>query len=364
MTARPCACAIQTLDIASACIILTFEQMDTPPNDRENAGNSSDGSEVAREHGGETPSNEHSGTSNSPIEGQPSGAEIGSNLPPVGAGVFGPPQEAPTAPTGYAYYPRYYPQTKGPVPSPPAVVRFAAIGEAWQLIREDFGTFSVSCLVYAVLAWIVGTIVQMPLQVMMMGNMPTMTRQPPTNLWDLIPHTFQFWSIYAIVNLVTQAAMFVFGAGLFSICLKRLRGEVYGVANLFDGFKFIGPLAVAGVVVAVIKTIALLCFVLPDFIAVGAFAFVPLIIIDQKAGPFEAMALSFSSLKKEVLVMGMLVFVTYLLSSLGVCACIIGAIFTGPLYYMTIALHYHGFFPPQGGPETARVMPAVPQYSV
>src|SRR5947209_3532891 len=57
-------------------------------------------------------------------------------LMPQEGGYAGYAQPGFNAPTNY---PRYYPTNGGPVPPGPPVIRFGAIGDAWNLIQEDFG---------------------------------------------------------------------------------------------------------------------------------------------------------------------------------------------------------------------------------
>lgn len=286
-------------------------------------------------------------------------------MPPGSAGTFGNPygpgpQGYGQQPPNYANYPRYFPGNKGPVPPAPAIVRFAAIGEAWELIRQDMSTYVLGLLVMGVVGYAIMAVIQMPMQFMLM-NPANMSGGP---FGGLLPSSPGFWALYALSVCVSQIVGYVLGAGFFSLCLKRLRGQPIGVANIFDGFKFIGPLAVAGLCSFVIMTVATFLLLIPAIFVAGAFAFVPLIIVDQNAGPIEAMALSLTAAKKDLFMMGVLAFVCYVLACLGGIACCIGALFTAPIYYMTLALHYHAYFPPQGGPENLPEMQIAPQYSI
>lgn len=294
-----------------------------------------------------------------PAAAEPASQGSAENLPPSGAATFGNPyqRDYTQPPLGYANYPRYLPANKGPVPPGPPVVRFAAIGEAWELIRQDYATFILAIVVMGAVGYGIGAIIQAPLQFMMMG-------QTPQNILWPFPNTINFWATYTVVVSLSQIVQYVLGAGYFSICIKRLRGEPVAITNLFDGLKLIGPLAAAGIVTFWPVFLGSLLLVVPGVFAAGAFAFVPQLIIDQKARPMEAIALSFQAVKKDVFMMGMLVFVAYILSFMGGFACCIGVVFTAPLYYMILALHYHAYFPPQGGPEQVPVMPAAPQYSI
>src|SRR2546423_9087850 len=54
-------------------------------------------------------------------------------------------------------YPRYQPTGSGPIPPPPAVIRFESIGQAWEIYKQDFGLFVAGMLV--LLAFYVGEVV-------------------------------------------------------------------------------------------------------------------------------------------------------------------------------------------------------------
>jgi len=315
--------------------------MDTPPNDRPDAENQPN-----------------------PPQEQPSQG----NLPPTGETAFGSPYErqqayGAQAQPNYAAYPRYFPGGRGPVPSGPPVVRFAALGEAWEFVKQDFANFAVGALVAMVLGGIAGYIFQAPSSFLMFSSINSGEGHLPPP-FQMYPSTFSFWALYMAGFIVSQTLNYVLTSGLYSMSLKRLRGENYSVTNIFDGFKAVGPLAIAGLLVSLLTMVGSMLLVIPGIMVMGAFAFVPLICMDQKAGPIEAMSISLNAMKKDFFMMGILVFVASIAAALGFCACGIGVIFTLPILHMTVALHYHAYFPPQGGPQEIPTMVPAPQYSV
>jgi hypothetical protein len=287
--------------------------------------------------------------------------------PPVGGNV--PPEMSPSssgqAGPGYANYPRYFEAGgAGPIPPGPPGIRFAVIGEAWEIIRKDWSPYILAMLLFAVVSYAASFIVQLPVQLLMMRpyqTQPTPGQMPTLDM--LFPSSPIFWLGQFIIVVVPQAIQFTLGAGMFSLCLKRLRGQAINATNVFDGFKYFPSLAVAGMLSIILRLFAMAAFIIPAFFVCGGLAFVAMLILDQKMSPFEAISASFNVLKNELFMMGLLCFCAAFLAEIGGCACLVGALFTGPLYFMTLAMHYHAYFPPQRGPEYPNMAP-MPQYSV
>ena len=253
-------------------------------------------------------------------------------------------------PPGYSNYPRFE-EGPRPVPPGPPQVRFETIAEAWALMREDLGTWVVAALIVGVLSLGISYPVNFLSNFLLVGNI-----QGPA-FGDV-----KFWPILTFQSLFSQGISMCFTAGMLAFCLKRLRGEPLSYSNLFIGFpRFLTYLG-AGVLYSIITFVGALFCIIPGLYLVGALAFTPLIILDQKAGAIEALQISYATLSRSGFAMFALPFVCSLLMLLGLFACCVGILFTAPIYFIVIAMHYHAFFPPQGGPEV--VPTTAPQYSV
>lgn len=251
-------------------------------------------------------------------------------------------------------YPRFYPTDEGPIPPGPPTIRFAAIGEAWNLIQQDFGIYAVASLIMVVLSVVSYYAVQIPLE----------SKLPLSYNSTWLPYDFsnpKFWGWGLFQYVASRIVAFYLGAGYFSLCLKRLRGEKISVWHVFGGFRpFFGMLA-AAIIVQTLEAAGCLLFLFPGMFAVGVLAFVPQIMMDQRTGPFEAIRMSFFALKRDWALMWLLAFVMSVIAFAGALACGAGVVFTAPLYFFVLAIHYHAYFPAQGGPQPIRFPAVVPQ---
>lgn len=253
-------------------------------------------------------------------------------------------------PSGPSNYPRY---NGGPsaVPPGPAQVRFEAISEAFSLMREDWGTWIVAALIIFLLSIGISYPVSMFVNLLVTGK----TAGPVWGDPRLGP-------VSAIEGLISNGLNYCFLAGMYGMCLRRLRGEPYSFADIFVGLPRLLTFLGAGFLVGVITSLGLMLCIIPGLFLAGALAFTPLIILDQKTGAIEAIQLSYASLSKYGFGMFALLFVTGILVLAGLLGCCVGIIFVMPIYFFVVAIHYHAFFPPQGGPEV--VPSGAPQYSV
>ncbi len=251
-------------------------------------------------------------------------------------------------------YPRFQPSNEGPIPPGPPTIQFAAIRQAWELIQQDFGVYAVASLILVVLSVVSYYAVQIPMEALLPMN--------GKSIW--IPYDFSspgFWGWGLAQFVSSRVISFYLGAGYFSLCIKRLRGEKLSVWQVFAGFKPFFAMFAAAILVLTLEAGGCLFLIVPGMLAVGLLAFVPQIMMDQHTGPVEAIRMSFFALKRDWAPMWLLAFVMTAIAFAGVLACGVGVVFTAPLYYFVLAIHYHAYFPAQGGLHAFRVTEVTPQ---
>jgi hypothetical protein len=253
-------------------------------------------------------------------------------------------------PPGYSNYPRYE-EGPRPVPPGPPQVRFDAIAEGWALMREDWGTWVLASLIVALVYFAVAFPLTFGINLLAVGN-----------IWGPQYGDARYWPLQIIEALISQGVNMCFTAGMLGLCLRRLRGETYTYSDLFAGFPRFFTFLGAGLLSSFVIMVGAVFCIIPGLYLAGALAFTPLVVLDQKAGAIEAFQISYATLSRHGLAMFAIMFITGLLVGLGFLACCVGVLFTIPVYFFVIAIHYHAFFPPQGGPEV--VPSATPQYSV
>lgn len=238
-----------------------------------------------------------------------------------------------TPPT-YSNYPR------GPFQIPgsgrPPGVYFDAIKEAWNLMGADRATYAVAALAYIGVFFGLMFPINMGISIAMGGPAFSDNSNP----------RFDIMAVQQVVGLFVGAIGNMLLAGISYMALMQLRGERFGVGDVFAGFNRFG--AMIGVcILQYLATAIGLCFCLvPGFFIAGALAFAPLLVLDQGLDPVGAIKTSYQALRRDAWSMFAFLFVAGLLTGLGVCACGVGFIFTLPLLQVGIAIHYLYYFPP------------------
>jgi len=217
----------------------------------------------------------------------------------------------------------------------PAGVYFDSIGQAWRMVQANFGTWVPSVLVAGIIAYAVTVPINFGGNYLIYGSV-------------FGSRTFSFTSLIVsvLLGLLQGCITNVMAAGMLFMGVKQARNEQIGVGDIFCGFRRFGSIIIASLLTTIFIELGFCLLLLPGIFLAGAFAFVPLLIVDRDMQPWEAIVASYEALKAHAWAMFALVFVAGLASALGVCACGVGALFTAPIYMVTIGLTYNTFFPP------------------
>jgi len=266
-------------------------------------------------------------------------------------------------------------------------IRFDAIGEAWSMVMSDLGNWVVASIVVLAIIYALEIVFQLMILPLTMV-LPDSSSKTPADISRAFAFTGVFIGAVGLFSVVITGVQGVTTAWLQRFALIKARG---GFPTLGDFFSFDGAIGrvflwsflmplLAGIVVwgifiagavgaglfasRALDSTGIAILILAG--AIGAtvaffiqaiFAFVPLILIDQKLPIVDAARLSFQTLAPNALPMVGVYFCAAFLSGLGACLCGIGIIFTLPLLYATIAVMYNDFFRPQRLPPVAQVAP-------
>jgi len=139
----------------------------------------------------------------------------------------------------------------------------------------------------------------------------------------------------------------VLTAGMFHFTLKLLHQEKASVSDLFAGFsEALGPLILAGLVVALLTVLGFVCLIIPGIYLAIAWALTYPLVLEKKLPFWDAMEVSRRVISHSWWRMLLLVFVAGLLSTLGLAALIIGVILTMPISMCVLACAYDALFNP------------------
>jgi hypothetical protein len=147
-----------------------------------------------------------------------------------------------------------------------------------------------------------------------------------------------------LFQLLSNAVMVVFSAGIINIAIRKLVGETVGWKMVFDGIPVAGKLIVAGILQSLLIMIGFLLLILPGiYLSIGYCMTIPLI-VDRKMSPWQAMEASRKAVHEEwwkifglFLVLGLIVFLASLPLGLGL-------IWVWPMFVVCGALVYRTLF--------------------
>jgi hypothetical protein len=181
------------------------------------------------------------------------------------------------------------------------------------------------------------------------------------------PNFLMYYGSSFLFSLIVYTLLYVLLAGFYGLALRQVRGEALTVGGLFDGFRQLPALLVAGFIVYLCVTIGSYLCVLPGLVLGGLFMFVPLLIMDRKLGPIQALTQSVELLKSQWIMAAVFYFVVSLIAGLGAIVCLVGVLVSLPLLFLSVAVGYSAMtqppMPPQMpgyGPSTPGVWPPPP----
>lgn len=191
-----------------------------------------------------------------------------------------------------------------PVWTPPIGVQVRAghwVGQGWQMVKADIGTFMLLTIVFAVLNGMVPMILQGPLI-----------------------------------------------AGFQIFCMKKILNRRTEFADLFKGFNFFVPTLVASLVISLFVFCGTLLCIIPGLVVAAMFKFTYLFIVDKRMDFWPAMQASHAVVKNDYFGFTMFLLLMVLVNILGALCCIVGLLVTVPMTFAAITVAYQeivGFDP-------------------
>lgn len=222
-------------------------------------------------------------------------------------------------------------------------VYFSAIGEGWNFMMSDLGTWIAATIVYFVVAYGLS----LPISILTQPMMLQYERSGPNQLQGLLTA----FAIQMTLNLIPTAITATLGVGMISMGVKKVRGEYINVGMIFEPFKRFGTIFAASLLYYLICFAATLACVLPVFFFGPVLYLVPVVAYIRGVNPMEALSMTFDACKAHWLGLLGLYFVLGLVILLGFCACGVGALFAWPTFCLVMAIHYRAFFESSGLPD-------------
>jgi hypothetical protein len=216
-------------------------------------------------------------------------------------------------------------------PRRPPRIRFSAIGDAWELLLQQWGVWMLTALIVLVCHSVVSGFVYALFRVPNPGGVHGF--RP-----DLTP---QGQAVSAALSMIING---FFLGGMFRMACLQCRGQRISVETLFSITDVLPNLILGALLEGLICAVAFFCCVLPVFVASGVLMFTFPLIVDARLEPMEAVRQSWFALKDQWFSATLFHLVVSILASAGTCLCCVGILVTAPLYSLSVAVLYRDFF--------------------
>jgi uncharacterized membrane protein len=171
--------------------------------------------------------------------------------------------------------------------------------------------------------------------------------------WDIVKADMGSYILLALIFLVLSSSVPVvlhgpLIAGMHIFTMKKLLGRRAEVADIFAGFNFFVPTLVASLLIAVFVTLGTLLCIIPGLIVTAMYSFTYLFIVDKRMDFWPAMEASHAIVKQDYFGFTMFVVLLFLVNLLGALCCIVGLFVSVPVSWAAITVAYKelvGFSP-------------------
>ncbi|MFN8005940.1 MAG: hypothetical protein U0V70_02695 [Terriglobia bacterium] len=156
--------------------------------------------------------------------------------------------------------------------------------------------------------------------------------------WEMVTSDFLMFVLLALVFLVINSAVpFILQGplmvGVYFACMRKQISARLDVADMFKGFNFFVPALLAMIVISAFTFIGSLFCLIPGLVIAAMYQFTYLFIFDKKMEFWPAMKASHNLVRNDYFGFTVFFFVLGLLALAGALFCLVGILFTLPLYF-------------------------------
>ena len=161
--------------------------------------------------------------------------------------------------------------------------------------------------------------------------------------WDLVKADLGTYILIALLFFVLSGVPFIQGAliaGWHIYTLKKLMGRRADVGDFFKGFKFFVHALVASLIIAFFTFLGTLALIIPGLVIAAMYKFTYLFIVDKRMEFWPAMQASHAVVKKDYVGFVLFLILAFLVNVLGFCCLIVGLLVTVPVTFAAITVAY------------------------
>ncbi|MBC8102259.1 MAG: hypothetical protein H7Z41_06705 [Cytophagales bacterium] len=228
-----------------------------------------------------------------------------------------------------------------PVPLPPKV-RFELIGESWNLLTRQLGTWLVAGLAFVLpVLVLVGIFYAVMFTQILAISAPGRSAPDPA---EMLGFQARVYGLALPMGILVSALQAVVVGGIVRMVLRQHRGEMVVAGDVLKIGDVAGQLLVVGILQGLAVQIGTMFCYVPGFLLGGLLLLAVPLVVERRLSAVEALRESARLLKPDMVNAALFYFVITLLYGLGAMVCGIGVAFTFPLLPIALALVYRDFF--------------------
>lgn len=147
-----------------------------------------------------------------------------------------------------------------------------------------------------------------------------------------VPLAGVIWSLFVVPPV---------GYGFYYVCLRAVRGEAFGVGNLFEPFRNYVNVILAIILTGLIVVAGAIFLIVPGVIFACKLVFVPFLVVDKRMSVIEAIKASWSMTNGHALEVFLIGLLAIPIVFLGMLALIVGVLVSALWITLAIAALYY-----------------------
>jgi len=177
---------------------------------------------------------------------------------------------------------------------------------------------------------------------------------PPTNVqvaagrwigegWNLVKQDMGTYILISLIFFLLNSVPFIQGAliaGFHIYTMKKIMGRRAEFGDMFKGFNFFIPTLVASLLIGLFTFLGTLACIIPGLVIAAMYKFTYLFIVDKRMDFWPAMQASHAVVKNDYFGFTMFLILAFLVNVLGLLCCVVGLLVTIPVTFAAITVAY------------------------
>ena len=161
--------------------------------------------------------------------------------------------------------------------------------------------------------------------------------------WELVKADLGSYVLIALLFFLLSGVPFIQGAlitGFHIYTMKKLMGRNAEIGDFFKGFNFFIPALVASLVIGFFTFLGTLACLIPGLVVAAMYKFTYLFIVDKRMDFWPAMQASHAVVKTDYFGFTLFLLLAFLVNCLGFLCLVVGLLVTIPITFAAITIAY------------------------